>query len=91
MVAPRVGADLPELLLGQVPALAAEADALLDLDDRGGERERLLLRTPEDVEREPMRGALADARQPRQLRDQVVDGQAQHRPICAWTGRRDDR
>ena len=34
LVAPRVEADDAELLLGQVPALAAEADALLRLADR---------------------------------------------------------
>ena len=42
-VAARVEADRAELLLGQVAALAAEADALLHLLDRRRERERLLL------------------------------------------------
>ena len=44
VVAAGVEADAAELLLGQVAALAAEADALLRLADRLGERERLLLR-----------------------------------------------
>ena len=41
-VAPRVRADLAELLLGQVPALAAEAHARLDVLDRASELERVL-------------------------------------------------
>ena len=44
-VAPRVGADGAELLLGQVAAVAAEADALLHVGDRAAERERLVLET----------------------------------------------
>ena len=79
-VAPRVEADRAELLLGEVAALAAEAHALLHLLDRVGERERLLLLRLEEVEREPLRGAAADSRQPRQLRDEVLDGWAQHAP-----------
>ena len=62
------------LVLGQVPALPAEAHALLDLLDRGRERERLVLRRPQQVEREPLRRPRADARQTRQLRDEVLDG-----------------
>ncbi len=77
-VAPRVEADRAELLLGEVPALAAEADALLHLADRRRERERLLLRHLQEVEREPLRRAAADAGQARQLRDEVVDGRAEH-------------
>ena len=53
-------------------------DALLHLGDRLGERERLLLRDREQVERQPLRGARADPGQARQLRDEVVDGGAQH-------------
>ena len=60
VVAPRVEADRAELLLGEVAALAAEADALLHVLDRVGERQRLLLRHLEEVEREPLRGAAAD-------------------------------
>src|SRR5262249_747381 len=61
-VAARVLADRAELFLGQVPALIAEADSLLDLLDRPGERERLVLRRPEQVKSEPVRGARAHAR-----------------------------
>jgi hypothetical protein len=32
------------------------------------------------VEREPLRGTAADARQARQLRDEVLDGGAEHAP-----------
>ena len=73
-VAARVEADRAELLLGQVAALAAEADALLHLLDRRRERERLVLADREQVEREPLRRARADSGQARQLRDEVVDG-----------------
>src|SRR5439155_17425142 len=72
-VATGVLADRAELFLGQIPALLAEADALLHLLNRRGERERLVLRGPEQVEREPVRRAGADARQACQLRDEVVD------------------
>ena len=40
------------------------------------------------MEREPLRGAAADSGQPRQLRDEVVDGGAQHRrSVAARIGR----
>ena len=77
-VAPRVDADGAELLLGEVAALAAEADALLNLADRRRERESLVLRHLEEMEREPLRRAAADPGQARQLRDEVVDGRAEH-------------
>src|SRR5689334_19641843 len=81
MVAALVEADAAQLFLGQVPALAAEAHALLHLLKRGRERERLVSRPLEDVEREPLRGARADPRQAGQLRDEVLDGRAEHRAI----------
>ena len=77
-VAPRIGADGAELVLGQVAAVAAEAHALLHLGDRVGERERLVLRHREQVERQALGGAGADPGQAGQLRDEVVDGGAQH-------------
>ena len=79
-VAASVEADRAELLLGQVSALTAEADALLDLANRVGERDRLLLRDAQKVEREPLRRAGADAGQARELGDQVVDERAEHQP-----------
>ena len=81
VVAPLVEADAAELLLGQVPALTAEADALLHLLERRRERERLIGGPLEDVERESLRGARTDPGQARQLRDEVLDGRAEHRAI----------
>jgi hypothetical protein len=56
----------------QVEADLAVADGLLDLTDGIGQRQRLLVGDAEDVEREPLRGALPDAGQARELRDQAV-------------------
>ena len=81
VVAARVEADPAGLVLGQVAALAAEADALLHLHERARERERLLRRPLEDVEREPLRRALPDPGQARELRDEVLDGGAEHAPL----------
>src|SRR5438034_4295820 len=80
-IAPGIGADGAELLLRQGPALAAEADALLDLADRVGKGEGLLVRDAEDVEREALRRARAHPGQARQLRDQIVDERAEHARI----------
>jgi hypothetical protein len=49
------------------------SDGLLDLPDRVGQRKRLLLGCAENVEREPLRGALPDAGQARELGDQTID------------------
>ncbi len=76
-----VEADRTRLLLGQVAALAAEAHPLLDLGERGSERERFLGRALEDVEGEPLRGPLSDSGQAGELRDEVLDGGRKH----AWT------
>ena len=67
-----------ERLLGEVEALAAEADALLDDADRLGQRERLLGRHAQQVERQPLRRALAHARQAGELRHQRVDRRGEH-------------
>ena len=77
-VAPCVEADRAELVLGEVAAIAAEADALLDLLDRAGERERLLLLGLEEMKRKPLCGAASDPGQARQLCDEILDGWAQH-------------
>jgi hypothetical protein len=45
----------------------------LDLANGVGEGQRLLVGGAEDVEGEPLRRALADAGQARELRDQAVD------------------
>src|SRR5439155_19053922 len=84
VVPPGVLADRAHLLLGQVPALAAEADAFLDLLDRRGERERLVLADLQQVEREPLRRPLPDPGQARQLRDEVLDGGREHPRIVPF-------
>src|SRR5205823_5532234 len=73
-VAAGVGTDRAHRLLGQVAALRAEADPLLHLADRVGQGERIRFRGLEDMERQPLRGPPANAGQPRELGDQVVDG-----------------
>src|SRR5581483_5394626 len=77
-VAPRVEADRADLVLRQVPALAAEADARLHLLDRLRQRECLVRRRTQEVEREALRRPCPDAGQTRQLRDEVVDRRGQH-------------
>ena len=72
-VAPLVGADPAARPVGEVEADLAEADPLLDLADRLGERERVLLAGAQQVEREPLGGAAADPRQLRQLGDQPLN------------------
>jgi hypothetical protein len=75
-------ADAAGGLGGEVEADLAVADGLLDLADGVGQRERLLVGRAEDVEREPLRGALPDAGQARELGDQTVDRR------CEQTGKR---
>jgi hypothetical protein len=53
------------------------ADRLLDLADGVGQGQRLLVGRAQDVERQPLRGALADAGQPRELGDQAVYGRGE--------------
>ena len=72
-LAPLVLADAAAWTRGEVEADLAVADGRLDLPDRVGEPERLLLGDAEDVEREPLRGALADAGQASELGDEPVD------------------
>jgi len=66
-------ADAAGRLRGEVEADLTVADRRLDLANRVGKRERLLLRRAEEVEREALRGALPDAGQTRELGDQTVD------------------
>jgi hypothetical protein len=70
---PVVLADAAGRLGREVEADLALPDGLLDLADGVGERERLLVGGAEDVEGEPLRGALPDAGQARELGDQSVD------------------
>ena len=79
-VAPLVLADPAARLVGEVEAHLAQADALLDLADRVGERVGVLGRGAQDVERQPLRGALPDARQLAELGDEALDG----RGVQGW-------
>jgi hypothetical protein len=54
------------------------ADRRLDLADGVGERKRLLLGGAEDVKRQSLGGALPDAGQASELRDEPVDGRCEH-------------
>jgi hypothetical protein len=86
-LAPLVLTDPAGGLGGEVEADLAVAHRLLDLANRVGEREGLLLRGAEDVEREPLSGALPDAGQARELGDQAVDGCSEHKAIPCAAGR----
>jgi predicted enzyme related to lactoylglutathione lyase len=83
VVAARVEADRAALFLGEVAALVAEANAFLDVLDRGRERERFVLRPLQEVECEAVRSAGADAGQAGELRDEILHGGAEHLPYCA--------
>jgi hypothetical protein len=67
-------ADAAGLLGREVEADLAAPDFLLDLADRIGERQRLLVGDAEQMERQSLSGALPDAGQACQLGDQPVDG-----------------
>ena len=73
VLAALVLADAAGGLGGQVEADLALAHGLLDLADGVGQRERLLVGHAQEMEGQPLSGALADARQPRELGDQAVD------------------
>src|SRR6266511_2003343 len=78
VVASRVPADRARLFLCEIAALVAEADPLLDVLDRGGERERFVLWALEQVERKPVGRARPDAGKARELRDQVFHSGGEH-------------
>src|SRR5581483_3661872 len=88
-VAARVLADPAARPLGEVEADLAEPDPLLDLADRLGERERLLAGRPQDVEGEPLRRALPDPGQLRELAHEPLDRRGVHGPEA--TARRGGR
>jgi hypothetical protein len=58
----------------------------LDLTDRIGEPERLLLGRAEDVKGEPLSGALPDAGQASELCDEPVDGGGEQVDLEASAG-----
>jgi hypothetical protein len=68
-----VEADRAARALGQVEADLAEADALLDVADRVGQRMGVLRRGAQQVEREALGGAVADTRELAQLGDQALE------------------
>ena len=61
-VATRIGAHGTEFLLGEVAAVTAEAHPLLDVGDRSSERQGLLVRDGEEMERQTLRGPRPDPR-----------------------------
>jgi hypothetical protein len=73
-VAALVGADAAARALGEVEADLAQPDLLLDLADGVSQRAGLLRIGAQDVERQPLGGARADARQLAELGDQALDG-----------------
>jgi hypothetical protein len=77
-IPPLVATDLAALLLGQIPAFGAEADAVLHVADRVRERLCFVLRDTQEVEGEAVRRSRADSGQSRQLRDEVLDGRGEH-------------
>jgi hypothetical protein len=78
VIPPGVAADRADRVFGEVAALVAEADASFDFLDRGRESECFVFGTLEQVERKPMCRSRSHARQPRELRYQVVNSGAQH-------------
>jgi hypothetical protein len=73
-VAPRIGADAARVLFGDREAARAEPDAILERDDRVGERVGVAARPVQQVEDEPRGGLRADRRQLAELVDQRLDG-----------------
>ncbi len=76
-VAARVRADGAKLFLREVSAFAAEADARLDLLDGSRKLDGVLRACGEEMEGQPLRCPAPDARQLRELGDEVLDGRAE--------------
>jgi hypothetical protein len=72
-VAALVEADRAAGPLGEVEADLAQRDLLLHVADRVRERVRVLGRGAQDVERQPLRRAVADAGQLAQLGHQALE------------------
>ena len=77
-VAALVGADPAARSVGEVEADLAQADPLLDLADRVGEGEGVLVRDPEQMEGKPLGGPSTDAGKLGELRDQTLHGRRVH-------------
>jgi hypothetical protein len=76
-VAALVRANPAARAVGEVEADLAEADLLLDLADRVGQRVGVLGVGAQDVEGQPLGGARPDARQLAELGDQALDGRGE--------------
>ena len=74
LVAGGAGAIEAGIDVGDVVADGAEAQALLDLADRGGERFGVLIVGAQDVKGQALRGFVADAGQLAQLLDEARHG-----------------
>ena len=72
-VAARVAADRAERLVADVEAALAEDDLVADVDEGRGQRPRLGIRAPEEVEGQALGRLRADARQARERLDQAGD------------------
>ena len=81
-VAALVGADRAARALGEVEADLAEADLVLDVADRVGERVGVLRRRAQHVERQPLGGAVADAGELAQLGDQALERRGEQGYLC---------
>jgi hypothetical protein len=79
-VATTVLADPAPRVDREVEADLAAPDGLLDLADRLGEPERLVVGRAQKVEGQTLGRALSDARQARELGDEAVDRGASMRP-----------
>ena len=84
-VAPYVRAHLTDLLLGEIPALAAEPDSSLDLLDRASKLDSVLGACGEQMESQTLCGAAANSGQLRELGDQVLDRRTEHARSVAVT------
>jgi hypothetical protein len=73
-IAALVGADPTARTVGEVEAGLAQSDPFLDLGDRARERERVLVAGAQQMERQPLGRAAANAGQLRQLGDQALYG-----------------
>ena len=74
MVAARILADAAARLVGEVEAHLAQPDLLLDLADRVGQRVGVIRGGAQDVERQPLGTAAADAGQLGELAHQALHG-----------------
>jgi hypothetical protein len=87
-VAAFVLADRAARALGEVEADLAQADALLDVADRLRERVRVVGRRAQDVEREPLRRAVADAGELAELGDEPLEGRGEQAALPLPAARR---